>query len=81
MQTLETLSEKHIPRIMSGIMTRDWQKAVGGLEALATEFHETNGLPVHPEALALRLNIGENVRFMISAALYAWEHMAADNEK
>jgi len=76
MQTLEQLSEKHIPRIMSGIMTRDWQKAIGGLEALAAEFHEINGLPRHSEASALKLNVGENVRDMISAALYAWENIA-----
>lgn len=75
MQSLEQLSEKHIPRIMSGIMTRDWKKAVGGLEALAAEFHEVNQLPRHAEAAALKLNVGENVRDMISAALYAWEQV------
>ena len=69
-QTAETF----LPKIMSGIMGRNWQKALDGSAELAAAYHVVNHLEIHSalEGISKEFRLPESALCILSAALWAY---------
>jgi len=74
---LEEVADKYIPKFMSGLMSKDWQKALSAVRSAAVEYHETNHLEWHPTAQSAE-SVPDDVRVIVSAALWAYQVQGAD---
>jgi len=72
---IEAVADKYTARFMSGLMSKDWQKALNALLITAKEFHEVNALPPHQEAESVRCP--DDLRILVSAALHAQDKQGA----
>lgn len=69
---IEEVADKFIPKFMSGLMSRDWQKALSALRDAAAQYHEINHLEAHPTAQAAE-NVPDDIKAIVSAALWAYK--------
>lgn len=74
--TIQEAAEPHIPKFMSGLMSRDYEKALSAMRAAATDYHAANGLETHKAAHDLKLP--QQALIIVSAAMYACEGITVD---
>jgi len=72
--------DTYTPRIMSGVMQKDWQKALSGLKLIASEYIAANHLDTHPDIEKIGLKIPDEFREIVSAALWVVSQEIAENE-
>jgi hypothetical protein len=71
--------DTYTPRIMSGVMQKDWQKALSGLKLIASEYIIANHLDMHPDIEKIGLKIPDEFREIVSAALWVVSQEIAEN--
>ena len=69
---IEEVADKYVPKFMSGLMNKDWQKALSAVRSAAVEYHEINHLEAHPTAQAAE-GVPDDVKVIVSAALWAYK--------
>lgn len=70
---IQEVADKYIPRFMSGLMSRDWDKVKSALVITAEEYHEYNNLQLHPEVGQIKFIQSEDAAAIVSAILWALE--------
>lgn len=73
---IEEVADKYIPKFMSGLMSRDWPKALSAVRDAAAEYHQINLLEPHPTAQAAQ-DVPDDIKAIVSAALWAYKVQGA----
>lgn len=71
MQTLQEVADKYIPRFMSGLMSRDWEKVKSAILVTATEYHEINARQLHANIADIKMIKSPETKLAVSAVLWA----------
>lgn len=71
--------DKYTPRIMAGVMQKDWQKALSGLKLIASEYIVANHLDTHPDIAKIGLKIPDEFTEIVSATLWVLTEENAEN--
>lgn len=71
---IEEAAEQSVPLFMSGLMSRDWQKALKALRDTAVRYHACNELQWHEKAKSDAFQfVPDDIIVIVSAALHAIE--------
>lgn len=73
-RTLAEAVDPYIPRLMAGLMARDWKKAGGAVVAGAADYLATHDLSLGAGQALAMLRLGDDQRIVIAAILAAIEH-------
>lgn len=71
MTAIQDVADKYIPRFMSGLMARDWEKVKSALVLTAQEYHELNGLGLHKGIYEISAIQSDDAAAVASAVLWA----------
>lgn len=73
-RTIAEAAEPHIPRLMAGLMSRDWTRVRSAVVSTASEYLATHDLSLGAAKAVSMLHLNEEQGVLIAALLAAFEH-------